>query len=267
MSTGIRGGTPIENEEACEEARMLADLAEVNQHFRTKRAQYLKEAREQALATYQPPPSSPTPERGRSSPEGDLLTPPTTPSPLHPRPPRSQSQLPLQDNPKPATSFADLYTRKVPRSVHFWALAEKVNTESGGHPFLRSNSHGRPPNETPLGAISDLPPTQPVSPLQHTSTYLEPPHQKPKALGPNQRRTSQRSTITTRSKASPHPIFMELEHSARRSQKRTFIARESSVSAQVASPSLNPPTPSTKISSSSGVNKRRAKRRGRGRKG
>ncbi|KAL8974626.1 MAG: hypothetical protein Q9197_001138 [Variospora fuerteventurae] len=112
MSTGIRGSTPIEDEEAREEARMLTDLAEVNQYFRTKRARYLQEAREQALATYQPPPNSPTPEPGRSSSEGDLPTPPTTPSPLHPRPPRSQSQLPLQDNPKPAASFADLHTRK-----------------------------------------------------------------------------------------------------------------------------------------------------------
>ncbi|KAI4186253.1 MAG: hypothetical protein LQ346_005732 [Caloplaca aetnensis] len=82
MPTRIRGGTPIDDDEAREEAHVLADLAEINQYFRTQRAQYLQEAREQALADYQPPPYSPTPESERSTPEGDLPTPSTTPPPV-----------------------------------------------------------------------------------------------------------------------------------------------------------------------------------------
>ncbi|KAI4157139.1 MAG: hypothetical protein L6R39_000765, partial [Caloplaca ligustica] len=81
MPTRIRGGTPIDDEEAREEARMLADLAEINEYFRNQEALHLQEAREQALADYQPPPYSPTPDRERSPPEGDLPTPSTTPPP------------------------------------------------------------------------------------------------------------------------------------------------------------------------------------------
>ncbi|KAL8899219.1 MAG: hypothetical protein Q9207_006308 [Kuettlingeria erythrocarpa] len=167
---------------------MLADLAEINQCCRTQRAQYLQEAREQALADYQPPPYSPTPERERSPPEGDLPTPSTTPPPVHPQPPGAQSQSPPKDKPRPATSLADLCTRKVPRSVQFRALVEKANAESGGHPVLPLNYCERLPNETPLGAIGDSPASRPFSPLQPASTNLQPPYQKPKALEPSQRR-------------------------------------------------------------------------------
>lgn len=93
---------------------VLATLAEVNENFRAQRELRLQEARKQALADYPPPPDSLTPGRGEYL-EGDLPTPSATPPIVHPRPPRMRSQRPPENKPKPATTFADLCTLKVPR--------------------------------------------------------------------------------------------------------------------------------------------------------
>ncbi|KAL9024474.1 MAG: hypothetical protein Q9196_006491, partial [Gyalolechia fulgens] len=135
MPTGrIRGGTPIDDQDIqgrIDDPNVLATLGKLNEYFRTQELEHFHEARERALADYQPPPYSPTPDRETPPSKFDLPTPSTTPPTVHPRPPRMQPQRPPEDEPKPATTLANISALKVPRSERIRALIEKANAEPG----------------------------------------------------------------------------------------------------------------------------------------
>ncbi|KAI4125115.1 MAG: hypothetical protein LQ338_004443 [Usnochroma carphineum] len=179
FTSRIRGGTPISDEDAqlpITDPALLADLEDINQHFRTQRALRLQAAVTKANIDYQPPPDIHTPDREDSPSLNGLPTPSSSPLPSYPKLQRTQLQPPATDKPafsQPATCIADLgllaefealselSRRRRAQQIQAAVVPNREDSSPlGGHLSptfsLHFDQHNSPKNEIPRTATSDL---------------------------------------------------------------------------------------------------------------